>query len=168
MSVPALKPRRCEHHDTRTKAFTLGGVHISEVFSWYRRDGTMHHPSHSHYSEILTYLRFKLLLESIILINNTFENNLGLRHLFYHHLICHIAAKRWLPSFNPLTLIAVKSSLTILSKSFKRKQNLENIWWRNVNQNITNNSPSNILRNHSHFQNHHQKYHRSRRQNLEG
>ena len=28
-----VKPRKCEHLGTRAKAFTLGGDHISEVFS---------------------------------------------------------------------------------------------------------------------------------------
>ena len=32
-----MKPRKCEHLGTRAKAFTLGGVHISEVFSLCKR-----------------------------------------------------------------------------------------------------------------------------------
>ena len=38
-----------------------------------------------------------------------------------------------------------KSSLTFLMKTFKKKDSWENICRKNVNQNITNNSPSNIL-----------------------
>ena len=66
--------------------------------------------------------------------------------------------------FNPLILRAAKSSMTILMKSCRQKHTYENIWWRNVQQDITNNSPTNILRNHPQFQSYCQKYHRSRRQ----
>ena len=45
---------------------------------------------------------------------------------------------------NPLVLNAARSSLTISLIFFRKKQSLENIGWRNVNQNITNNSLSNI------------------------
>ena len=48
-------------------------------------------------------------------------------------------------AINPLMLTAAKSSLTILMIICRQKQSQENIWSRNVNQNITNNSPSNIL-----------------------
>ena len=51
--------------------------------------------------------------------------------------------------------------------SCRQKQSHENIWWRNVNQNITYNCPSNIMNNCSQFQSYCQKYHRSRRQFLE-
>ena len=64
-------------------------------------------------------------------------------------------------------LTAAKSSLTILMKSRKQKHTLENIWWGNVNYNITSISPLNILWNLSHFQSYHQKYCRSRREFLE-
>ena len=42
-------------------------------------------------------------------------------------------------------LTAAKSSLTFLMKSCRQKHSEENNWWRNVNQDITKNSPSNIL-----------------------
>ena len=63
---------------------------------------------------------------------------------------------------NPLTLSAAKSSLTILSKSFKWKQSLENIWRRNIYQNILN-----ICIINSHFQSYHKKYRRSIQKYLE-
>ena len=69
--------------------------------------------------------------------------------------------------FNPLMIAATKSSLTNLEKSFKQKRIWENIWRRNVNQDTTNNSPSNILWNHFQFQSYCQKYYRSRQQFLE-
>ena len=47
--------------------------------------------------------------------------------------------------FNPLTLTAAKTGRTILMKSFSLKHHWQTIWRRNVDQNITNNSPSNIL-----------------------
>ena len=68
---------------------------------------------------------------------------------------------------NPLTLSWAKSSRTILGKSLNESWTLQNILCRNVNENITNNSPSNIFKNHSYFQSYHQKYHRCRRQYLE-
>ena len=40
---------------------------------------------------------------------------------------------------------------------YRQKQNQENIWGRNVNQNINFKSPSNILWNHSQYQSHCQK-----------
>ena len=49
------------------------------------------------------------------------------------------------PLSNPLMLTAAKSSLTILMIICRQKQSQENIWSSIVNQNITNNSPSNIL-----------------------
>ena len=42
-------------------------------------------------------------------------------------------------------LTAAKSTLTILMIICRQKQSQENIWSINVNQNITYNSPSNIL-----------------------
>ena len=45
----------------------------------------------------------------------------------------------------PLMLTAAKSNLTILMKPCRQKQSWENIWMRNVIQNITNNSPSKIF-----------------------
>ena len=41
---------------------------------------------------------------------------------------------------SPSMLTVAKSSLTILTKSLKRRHDWENIWRRNVYQNITNNS----------------------------
>ena len=69
-------------------------------------------------------------------------------------------------TFNRLMLIAAKSSLTILMKSRKQRHSLEKVWWRSVNQNITTNSPSNIMWNLSHFLSYCQKYCRSRREFL--
>ena len=46
---------------------------------------------------------------------------------------------------NPLMLTEAKTSLTILMKSFRLKHKWQNIWRRNVDKNITYNSPSNIL-----------------------
>ena len=48
---------------------------------------------------------------------------------------------------------AAKSSLTILMTCFREKQCWGNIWRENVIQNITNNSPSNILKNYRKFSN---------------
>ena len=49
-------------------------------------------------------------------------------------------------------------------KPFKRNHGWENIWRRNVNQNITYNSPSNILQDLLQFKSYGQNYYRSRRQ----
>ena len=57
-----------------------------------------------------------------------------------------------------------KSSLTILMESSRQQHSLTNISRRNVIRNITDNSPSNILKNHCQFHSYCQKYHRSRRQ----
>ena len=46
-------------------------------------------------------------------------------------------------AFNPLMLTA--SSLTVLVKSYRQKHIWKNIWRRNVHQNTTNKSPSNVL-----------------------
>ena len=46
---------------------------------------------------------------------------------------------------NPLMLTAAKNSLTILMQSCRQKQMWKTIWRRNVVQNFTNYSPSNIL-----------------------
>ena len=46
---------------------------------------------------------------------------------------------------DPLMLIAAKSRLTILMIFYRHKQSQENIWRRNVVQNITYNSPATIL-----------------------
>ena len=51
----------------------------------------------------------------------------------------------WMHILNPLTLTAAKTSQTISMKSFRLKHNWQSIWRRNVDNNITNNSPSNIL-----------------------
>ena len=51
----------------------------------------------------------------------------------------------FLRHFNSLLLTGPKSSLTILMKSCRQMQVLENIWRSNVNQRTINNSPSNIL-----------------------
>ena len=59
-----------------------------------------------------------------------------------------------------------QNRLTILMKPFKLNHSWENIWRRNVNQNITYNSPSNILQDLLQFQSYSQKYYRSRRQFL--
>ena len=50
--------------------------------------------------------------------------------------------------FNPLIPTAKKKTV-ILKKSCKQKHSLEDIWRKNIIQNIANNSPSNILKNHS-------------------
>ena len=47
--------------------------------------------------------------------------------------------------FNPLMLTVAKNSLTISMIFCRQKQSQENIWLKNINQNITYNSPSNIL-----------------------
>ena len=73
----------------------------------------------------------------------------------------------WWSIVNPLMLTAAKYSLTILMKSSREKLSYENIWRRNVHENTTNNSPSNIFKNHSQFLTYCQKYHRSRRQFLD-
>ena len=70
-----------------------------------------------------------------------------------------------LPELNLLILTAPKSSLTMIF--CRQKQSQENIWWGNINQNITHNFPSNILSSHSQFQIYCEKYHRSRQQFLE-
>ena len=69
----------------------------------------------------------------------------------------------WLPlPLNPLIPTVAKSSLTILMQSCKQKTSWRNISKRNVIQNITNNSPSNVLQDHAHFQSYCQKYCTSR------
>ena len=52
---------------------------------------------------------------------------------------------------------------TILEILLKTEHFLENIWWRNVAQNLTQNFPSNILRLYSLFQSYFQEYNKSRR-----
>ena len=98
------------------------------------------------------------------------------KHLKHLHMSTHLTVlsksfPKWIPTtntnmtwFNPLMLTAAKTSLTILKKSFRFKHNWQNIWRRNVDQNITNNSPSNILWNNSQFKSYCQKYNCSRRQ----
>ena len=80
-------------------------------------------------------------------------------------LLSHVLRQLDTPDllFNPLILTAPKSSLAILMIFCRQKQIQENIWWGNVNQNITYNSPSNILVSHSQFQSYCEKYHRSKR-----
>ena len=51
----------------------------------------------------------------------------------------------WCSKVNPLILTATKNSQTILMKSCREKHSMRNIWWRNINQKLTNNSSSNIL-----------------------
>ena len=68
---------------------------------------------------------------------------------------------------NTLILTASKDNLAILMKSFRQKHCKKNIWRRNINQNSTNSSHSNVLQNNSLFQSYCQKYLISRRQFLE-
>ena len=129
-------------------------------------------------------------LESIVCYSHTFENNLGTKKKFGKYLKqdCGLASDKhfflqkiqiyfqnnqacfgrpegeWV---NTLMLTAAKTSLTILMKSFRLKQNWQSFLRRNVHQNIINNSPSNILKNYSQFKSYRQKYRRSRRQFLE-
>ena len=65
-------------------------------------------------------------------------------------------------SFNPLTLRVAKTGLTILLIFSSQKRFIKNIWKRNVYQNNTNNSPSNILREFALFSSYFQKYENSR------
>ena len=60
--------------------------------------------------------------------------------------------------FNPLTLRAAKTGLTILEKRF-----LENSWSKNVKEKSNNNSPSNILWTFALFPSYFEKYESSRR-----
>ena len=56
--------------------------------------------------------------------------------------------------FSPLMLTAVKSSL----RYWRQRHSQESIWWRNVNQNTTNNSLSYILQKYSQSESYCQKY----------
>ena len=73
------------------------------------------------------------------------------------HSVCNF-------KFNLFKLANEKNSLTILTKTFKWKDFWESILRKNIDQNIKNNPPSNILLILTQFQSSCQKYLRFRRQ----
>ena len=110
------------------------------------------------------YWWFQFLLRITILF---LCQELSLNKLFICWCICSICAflsilnSGWV--FNPFTLRAAKTCLTILMIFFKQKHFLENNWRRNYNRKPNNNSPSNILWNFASFPSYFQKYKSSRR-----
>ena len=119
-----------------------------------------------------TILKFRIIVKSIIDPDDNFFRNLCKGEKLVRILIEKVqttifkefSKHEWV---NPLMLTAAKTSLTMLRKSFRLKHNWQNITRGNVDEHITNNSPSNILYNHSQFKSYRQKYLQSRRQFLE-
>ena len=96
---------------------------------------------------------------------NYFQSHIEVTDDNEYILIPAVLKKRNL--INPFTLRAAKRGLTILEIFSLQKHFFENIWRRNVNQRLHNNSPSNILRTFALFPSYFQKYERSRRYFLE-